>query len=55
MFRRYLQSPLPVAYHCRSALQLTAQDAVQAAEVDWLVGECVLQLLLEPLPVLDLG
>ena len=52
--KHYLQSPLLAVYHCRSALQLTAQDAVQPAEIDWLVGEQDLHLLPDPLPLSDL-
>lgn len=55
MLKHYQQSHLAAVHHCRSALQLTAQDAVHPAEADWLVGEGGLQLLIEPLPLSDLS
>lgn len=48
--KHYLQSHLPAAHHCRSVVQLTAQDAVHCA-----VAVHGLQLLLEPLPLCELG
>lgn len=53
--KHYLQSHLLGVCHSRSAVQLTAEDAVESAEVDWLGGEHSLQLLVEHLPLSDLS